>query len=83
MRGTDPSAVNIRLIEQTVAELGGVTRDKKAMIDKAATQVRLTALTIMQGYLGPERKVIDKRALYYALVQALTEARQQGRQEIA
>ena len=53
------------------------------MIDNAATQVRSTALAIMQGYLSPEKKVIDKRALYYALVQALTEARQQGRQEIA
>ena len=53
------------------------------MIDNAATQVRSTALAIMQGYLGPGKKIIDKRALYYALVRALTEARQQGRQEIA
>ncbi len=53
------------------------------MIDNAATQVRSTAQAIIQGHLGPGKKVIDKRALYYALIQALTEARQQGRQEIA
>jgi hypothetical protein len=53
------------------------------MINNTATQVRSTAQAIIQGYLGPSKKVIDKRALYYALVQALTEARQQGRQEIA
>jgi hypothetical protein len=52
------------------------------MIDNTATQVRSTAQAIIQGYLGAGKKVIDKRALYYALVQALTEARQQGRQEI-
>ena len=53
------------------------------MIDDTVTEVRSTALAIMQAYLGPSRKVIDKRALYYAIIQALTEARMQGRQEMA
>ena len=53
------------------------------MIDNTAAQVRSTAQAIIQAYFGSSRKVIDKRALYYALVQALTEAREQGRQEVA
>ena len=53
------------------------------MIENTATEVRSTARAIMQDYFDPSKEVIDKRALYYALVQALTEAKQQGRQEIA
>jgi hypothetical protein len=53
------------------------------MIDNTATEVRSTARAIMQDYFDPSKKVIDKRALYYAIVQALTEARMGGRQEIA
>ncbi len=54
-----------------------------AMIDNTATEVRSTALEIMQDYLGPSKKVINKRALYYAIVEALTEARKQGLREMA
>ena len=53
------------------------------MIDNTATEVRSTARAIMQDYFDPSKKVIDKRALYYAIVQALTEARMEGRQEMA
>ena len=53
------------------------------LIDNTATQVRSTAQAIVQDYCGPAKKMIDKRALYYAMVQALMEARQQGQQEMA
>jgi hypothetical protein len=53
------------------------------MIDNSVAQVRSTAQAIIQEHLGPSKKVINKRAIYYALVRALTEARQQGRQELA
>ena len=53
------------------------------MIDNTATEVRSTARTIMQDYFDPRRKVTDKRALYYAIVQALTVARMEGRLEMA
>jgi hypothetical protein len=33
-----------------------------------------TAHALIQGYLGPDHKVIDMRAFYSALVQALREA---------
>lgn len=53
------------------------------MIDNTAAEVRSAARAIMQDYFDPSKKVIDKRALYYAIVQALTEARMEGRQEMA
>ena len=58
-------------------------RGNLVMIDNTATEVRSTALAIMQDYFDPSKKVIDKRALYYAIVRALTEARTERRQEMA
>ena len=34
-----------------------------------------TAKGLIQGYIGPDHKVIDMKAFYSALVQALTDAR--------
>jgi hypothetical protein len=37
-----------------------------------------TAHALIQGCLGPDHKVIDMRAFYSALVQALREAQEHG-----
>ena len=38
-----------------------------------------TAHGLIQGYIGPDHKVIDMRAFYSALVQALKNAREPNR----
>ena len=45
------------------------------MTDDADAKTRATAHALIQGYLGPDHKVIDMKAFYSALVQALKEAR--------
>ena len=40
------------------------------------TQVRAKAHAIIQAHVAPDARGVNKRALYYALVEALTEARQ-------
>ena len=37
-------------------------------------KARETAKGLIQGYIGPDHKVIDMKAFYSALVQALTDA---------
>ena len=37
-------------------------------------KARETAKGLIQGYIGPNHKVIDMKAFYSALVQALTDA---------
>jgi hypothetical protein len=49
------------------------------MIDNDAdAKARATARALIQGYLGPDHKVIDIAAFYSALVQALKEAMQKA-----
>lgn len=57
----------IRLVEQD-AEL-------EARMD---TEARATAHALIQGYLGPDHRVISIPDFYSALVQALKAARHQG-----
>ena len=40
------------------------------------TQVRAKAHAIIREHVAPDARGVNKRALYYALVEALTEARQ-------
>jgi hypothetical protein len=40
----------------------------------ADAKARATARALIQGYLGPDHKVINMAAFYSALVQALKEA---------
>ena len=42
-------------------------------------KARETAKGLIQGYIGPDHKVIDIKAFYSALVQALREARAKSR----
>jgi len=45
------------------------------MTDEANAKARATAHALIQGYIGPDHKVIDMKAFFSALVQALREAR--------
>jgi hypothetical protein len=42
------------------------------------TKARASAHALIQGYLGPDHKVIDMAAFYSALVQALKDATQKA-----
>jgi hypothetical protein len=42
----------------------------------ADAKARTTARALIQGYLGPDHKVINMAAFYSALVQALREAQE-------
>lgn len=44
--------------------------------DDTDAKVRATARALIQGYLGPDRKITDIRAFFSALVQALKEAQE-------
>ena len=45
------------------------------MTDSNDAKARETAHGLIQGYIGPDHKVIDMKAFFAALVQALREAR--------
>jgi hypothetical protein len=46
-----------------------------AMTDKEAEQI---ARGLIQGYIGPDHKVMDMKAFFGALVQALEDAHKKG-----
>ena len=48
------------------------------MTDDNDAQARETAHGLIQGYIGPDHKVIDMKAFFSALVQALREARRRS-----
>ena len=45
-------------------------------------KAREIAHGLIQGYIGPDHKVIDMKPFYSALVHALKQARQKGQDEI-
>ena len=48
------------------------------MTDDTDAKARATAHGLIQGYIGPDHKVLDMKAFYSALVQALKEAQRGG-----
>ena len=64
----EDQAETIKRIVQDDAEL-------EARIDNEA---RATAHALIQGYLGPDHKVMNMQRFYSGLVQALKAAREQG-----
>jgi hypothetical protein len=48
------------------------------MTDGNDARAREIAQGLIQGYIGPDPRVIDMKALYAALVQALREARRRS-----
>ena len=43
-------------------------------MDDTETKARAKAQALIQAHIPPSTRGVDKRALYYALVEALTEA---------
>ena len=54
---------------------GRLRKGSSAMTVKDAQQI---AHGLIQGYIGPDHRVMDMQSLYRALVQALQAAHQQG-----
>jgi hypothetical protein len=65
---------------ELVARLVAQQEEFEARIDAEA---RATAHGLIQGYLGPDHKVISMGDFYSALVQALKQAREQGQADCA
>jgi hypothetical protein len=54
-----------------------VAWDEAPMTDDTDAKARATDHGLIQGYIGPDHKVLDMAAFYSTLVQALKEARQE------
>ena len=90
MHSTSPFAVNPSLFVRTapssplsfhaMLSLRGEPSREPPMTDEDTdANARATAHALIQGYLGPDHKVIDMAAFYSALVQALREAQQNAK----
>lgn len=55
-----------------------MVREQEALGARIDAEARETAHALIQGYLGPDHKVIAMSDFYSALVQALKAAREQG-----
>ena len=49
------------------------------MTDDTDAKARATAHGLIQGYIGPDHKVLDMKAFYSALVQALRDAQENAK----
>jgi len=56
-------------------------REDEALQDRIDVEARATAHALIQGYCGPDHKIMSISDFYSALVRALKEARQQGHSE--
>lgn len=55
-----------------------LVREQEAMESRREAEARTTAHGLIQGYIGPDHKVIDMPNFYSALVQAIRTARWRG-----
>jgi hypothetical protein len=55
-----------------------LVREEEAEEARREAEARATAHGLIQGYIGPDHKVIDMPNFYSALVQAIRSARWQG-----
>jgi hypothetical protein len=55
-----------------------LVREQEAVEARRETEARATAHGLIQGYIGPDHKVVDMPNFYSALVQAIRTARWQG-----
>ncbi|MGA9442544.1 MAG: hypothetical protein WBV18_03865 [Methyloceanibacter sp.] len=53
------------------------------MTDNNDAKARRTAQGLIQGYIGPDHKVLDMKVFHSALVQALREAQRKADADIA
>ena len=55
-----------------------LVREQEAIESRREAEARTTAHGLIQGYIGPDHRVIDMPNFYSALVQAIRTARWQG-----
>jgi hypothetical protein len=55
-----------------------MVKDEEAIEARMEVEARGTAHGLIQGYIGPDHKVLDMKSFYSALVQALKAARETG-----
>lgn len=55
-----------------------LVREQEASEARREAEARATAHALIQGYIGPDHKVVDMPNFYSALVQAIRTARWQG-----
>lgn len=55
-----------------------LVREQEATEARREAEARATAHGLIQGYIGPDHKVVDMPNFYSALVQAIRTARWQG-----
>jgi hypothetical protein len=55
-----------------------LVREQESIEARREAEARATAHGLIQGYIGPDHKVIDMPNFYSALVQAIRAARWQG-----
>jgi hypothetical protein len=59
-------------------EVSRLIRQHEAIEAQREAEARQVAHVLIQGYMGPDHKVINMQSFYGALVQALRAARMQG-----
>lgn len=68
-------------MEKEAESILGVFRQDEETEAQGESEVRATAHGLIQGYIGPDHKVIDMKSFYAALVYALKQAREKGRMD--
>jgi hypothetical protein len=58
-----------------------LVREQEAVEARREAEARATAHGLIQGYIGPDHKVLDMSNFYSALVQAIRTARWQGQSD--
>jgi hypothetical protein len=58
-----------------------IIREDAELQGRIEAEAKATAHALIQGYLGPDHKVITMSDFYSALVQALKAAREKGRMD--
>ncbi|ODR98058.1 hypothetical protein AUC68_11200 [Methyloceanibacter methanicus] len=74
-RGTTRTGTGSEEVERLAERIDGMIREHCDMEDASEAEARAVAHGLIQGYIGPDHKVIAMRDFYSALVQALQEQR--------
>ena len=59
-------------------EVSRLVRQHEAIEAQRAAEARQVARGLIQGYIGPDHRVLNMQSFYGALVRALEAAREQG-----
>lgn len=68
-------------MEDQAEAIKRMVREDDELEARADAEARATAHALIQGYLGPDHRVMDMQSFYSALAQALKDARARGQAE--